>query len=95
MQLIVWMPRRVFKGFELKAGSATPCMHASLRLVFRAGIAPYMALELTAFDMMPRDMPAFARGFSAALIATSFCYPLDTLRCARCSGNLMHHFVML
>ena len=39
-----------------------------------------MALELAAFDLMPRDMPAFARGFSAALIATSFCYPLDTLR---------------
>ena len=39
-----------------------------------------MALELAAFDLLPRDLPAFARGFSAALIATSFCYPLDTLR---------------
>lgn len=46
-----------------------------------AGIAPYMALELAAFDLLPRDrVPVFARGFCAALIATSFCYPLDTIR---------------
>ncbi len=46
-----------------------------------AGIAPYMALELAAFDLLPQSMSSFARGFSAALIATTFCYPLDTLRC--------------
>ena len=40
-----------------------------------------MAIELAVFDLLPGDMPAFARGFSAALIATSVCYPLDTLRC--------------
>ena len=45
-----------------------------------AGIAPYMALELASYDLLPREMLSFARGFSAALIATSFCYPLDTIR---------------
>lgn len=44
------------------------------------GIAPYMALELAAFDSMPNEIPSFYRGFGAALIATSFCYPLDTIR---------------
>jgi len=44
------------------------------------GIAPYMALELGAFDSLPQQVPAFARGFAAALIATSVCYPLDTVR---------------
>lgn len=51
------------------------------RLLWRAGIAPYMAIELAVFDLLPGDMPAFARGFSAALLATTCCYPLDTLRC--------------
>ena len=45
-----------------------------------AGIAPYMALELGVFDLMSREFPPFVRGFSSALIATSLCYPLDTLR---------------
>ena len=45
-----------------------------------AGIAPYMALELGAFDTLPQEMPSFARGFLAALLATGFCYPLDTVR---------------
>jgi solute carrier family 25 (mitochondrial phosphate transporter), member 23/24/25/41 len=44
------------------------------------GIAPYMALELAAFDTMPQQIPSFLRGFAAALLATSFCYPLDTIR---------------
>jgi len=44
------------------------------------GIAPYMALELAAFDTMPQGIPSFARGFMAALMATSVCYPLDTVR---------------
>lgn len=44
------------------------------------GIAPYMALELAAFDLLPKDMPGFSRGFTSALLATSFCYPLDTVR---------------
>lgn len=39
-----------------------------------------MAIELAAFDLLPQHMSSFARGFSAALIATTFCYPLDTLR---------------
>ncbi len=42
-----------------------------------------MALEFAAFDLLPQSMSSFARGFSAALIATTFCYPLDTLRCAQ------------
>jgi len=46
-----------------------------------AGIAPYMALELASYDLMPSDVPAFAKGFTAALFATSLCYPLDTVRC--------------
>lgn len=39
-----------------------------------------MALELGVFDLMPRDLPPFLRGFSSAFIATSLCYPLDTVR---------------
>jgi len=46
----------------------------------RAGIAPYMALELAVFDLIPRRHLPFARGFSAALLATTACYPLDTVR---------------
>ena len=42
-----------------------------------------MALELSVFDSLPEGAPAFTRGFCAALIATTCCYPLDTLRCAR------------
>jgi hypothetical protein len=45
-----------------------------------AGIAPYMALELAVFDLMPTDVAPFARGFSSALLATMLCYPLDTVR---------------
>ena len=45
-----------------------------------AGIAPYMALELSTYDILPQNMPSFARGFTAALIATVSCYPLDTVR---------------
>ena len=44
------------------------------------GIAPYMALELSAFDLAPSSIPPFARGFGAALAATLVCYPLDTVR---------------
>lgn len=40
-----------------------------------------MALELAVFDLIPKDRaPSFVRGFTAALIATSACYPLDTAR---------------
>ena len=45
-----------------------------------AGIAPYMALELASYDLMPSEVPGFAKGFTAALFATSLCYPLDTVR---------------
>lgn len=44
------------------------------------GIAPYMALELSCYDLLPQEMPSFARGFSSAFIATVSCYPLDTIR---------------
>jgi solute carrier family 25 phosphate transporter 23/24/25/41 len=44
------------------------------------GIAPYMALELACYDLLPKEMPSFARGFTSALIATLTCYPLDTIR---------------
>lgn len=44
------------------------------------GIAPYMGLELACYDLLPRELPSFARGFTAALIATVSCYPLDTIR---------------
>ncbi|KAL6772127.1 hypothetical protein ACKKBG_A29035 [Auxenochlorella protothecoides x Auxenochlorella symbiontica] len=44
------------------------------------GIAPYMALELSSYDLLPPALPSFARGFLAALIATVSCYPLDTVR---------------
>jgi solute carrier family 25 phosphate transporter 23/24/25/41 len=45
-----------------------------------AGIAPYMALELATYDILPKNIPSFARGFTSALIATASCYPLDTVR---------------
>jgi len=45
-----------------------------------AGIGPYMALELTSYDLLPQELPSFARGFAAAFIATVTCYPLDTIR---------------
>lgn len=45
-----------------------------------AGIAPYMALELATYDILPKEIPSFARGFTSALIATVSCYPLDTVR---------------
>ena len=45
-----------------------------------------MALELCTFDMLPPEYPGFLRGFSAALFATSLCYPLDTMRCAQPSA---------
>ena len=48
--------------------------------VSSAGIAPYMALELASYDLMPSEVPGFAKGFTAALFATSLCYPLDTVR---------------
>lgn len=44
------------------------------------GIAPYMALELACYDLLPQEMPSFARGFTSAFIATVSCYPLDTIR---------------
>lgn len=47
----------------------------------RAGIAPYMAIELAVFDLIPRHHLPFARGFTAAFLATTACYPLDTVRC--------------
>lgn len=45
------------------------------------GIAPYMAMELCIFDLLSKDVPPFVRGFTAALISTTACYPLDTIRC--------------
>ena len=51
------------------------------------GIAPYMALELASYDLLPSSIPSFFRGFMAALIATSFCYPLDTIRCVDVSRS--------
>ena len=56
-----------------------------------------MALELGVFDLMPRDLPPFARGFSSALMATTLCYPLDTVRCGArhsCLCMLQHHATM-
>jgi len=32
------------------------------------------------FDSIPKDLPPFLRGFTAALISTTACYPLDTIR---------------
>lgn len=44
------------------------------------GIAPYMALELGTYDLLPKELNSFSRGFIAALVATASCYPLDTIR---------------
>ena len=54
----------------------------------RAGIAPYMAIELAVFDLIPRRHLPFARGFTAAFLATTACYPLDTVRCSPCLMSL-------
>lgn len=61
------------------------CRHATehtgaVWLIAVAGIAPYMAMELASYDLLSDRIPSFARGFSAALLATSICYPLDTVR---------------
>jgi len=54
-----------------------------------AGIAPYIAINYTTFDLMKKHMPAdlqsstsgsFIAAFLATTVATTFCYPLDTLR---------------
>ena len=51
-----------------------------------AGIAPYMAIELSTFDLLAgagagsAPLPPFARGLMAAGLATALCYPLDTAR---------------
>ena len=74
-------------GLVKRAWGSCECpVHLGLLLPSRAtstaaGIAPYMALELASYDLMPSDVPAFAKGFTAALFATSICYPLDTVRC--------------
>jgi solute carrier family 25 (mitochondrial phosphate transporter), member 23/24/25/41 len=56
------------------------------------GIAPYMAIELSTFDLLAGvgagvgagagagALPPFARGLMAAGLATTLCYPLDTAR---------------
>lgn len=65
---------------------ATIWREGGLRSVYRgagtalAGIAPYMAIELALVDSWPQQVPGFMRGFAAALVATSICYPLDTIR---------------
>ena len=56
------------------------CLGVTATIAVCAGIAPYMALELAVFDLMPPDLAPFARGFSSALLATTLCYPLDTVR---------------
>lgn len=48
-----------------------------------AGIAPYIAVNFTTFDLLKESNPAggsFANAFIASTIATSICYPLDTVR---------------
>jgi len=48
-----------------------------------AGIAPYIAVNFTTFDLLKEANPAggsFANAFIASTIATSICYPLDTVR---------------
>lgn len=92
-QVYRWLPLYHHAAFWalLKECMCTTVLRAdSLHLAKRmthscppAGIAPYMALELTTFDLLPRDkLPGFARGFAAALVATVACYPLDTVRWA-------------
>ena len=39
-----------------------------------------MAIELAVFDLIPQRHLPFARGFTAAFVATTACYPLDTVR---------------
>ena len=39
-----------------------------------------MAIELAVFDLIPQRHLPFARGFTAAFLATTACYPLDTVR---------------
>ena len=65
----------------MPGGLSLLCLCALLTArMLTAGIAPYMALELASYDLMPSEVPGFAKGFTAALFATSLCYPLDTVR---------------
>ena len=63
---------RASRGFKLTT--------VFIQHICLAGIAPYMALELAVFDLVPQDMPSFARGVTSAFVATTLCYPLDTVR---------------
>jgi solute carrier family 25 phosphate transporter 23/24/25/41 len=71
---------------SLQGATAALFREGSYQAFFRGlgwslvGIAPYMALELASYDLIPQEVPSFARGFTAALLATSICYPLDTIR---------------
>ncbi|KAL3138930.1 hypothetical protein ABBQ32_005745 [Trebouxia sp. C0010 RCD-2024] len=71
---------------SIRGASAALFREGSYNAFFRGltasliGIAPYMALELATYDLMPSEVPGFAKGFTAALFATSLCYPLDTVR---------------
>ena len=71
---------------SIPAAVTTIIREGGLRAMYRGigpamlGIAPYMAMEFATYDSLPQQMPAFARGFTAALLATTCCYPMDTLR---------------
>ncbi|KAK9856427.1 hypothetical protein WJX84_003372 [Apatococcus fuscideae] len=74
---------------SLKGASRVLFREGSYQAYFRGlgpsliGIFPYMAMELAVFDLLSDRMPeggAFGRGFLSAFVATSCCYPLDTVR---------------
>ena len=54
-----------------------------------AGIAPYIAINFCTFDVLKATLPdelrahpagSFLTAFAATTLATTCCYPLDTLR---------------
>ena len=53
-----------------------------------------MAIELAVFDLIPQRHLPFARGFTAAFLATTACYPLDTVRYATLSTDLNSGYIM-
>ena len=75
-----WTMQRLSFAGNGRSISATFRVYCLSLCAISAGIAPYMALELAVFDLMPPDLAPFARGFSSALLATTLCYPLDTVR---------------
>ena len=75
------------RSATLSAAAAALLSEGGVRAFYRGlgasmgGIAPYMALELAVYDLSSSaSLPPFWRGVTGAAVATTACYPLDTVR---------------